>query len=65
MEMKIKKGDRVELISWKDTMSQVTNGARGTVVNIDSEQELIWVKWDTGEQLALLHGIDKYRKIEK
>ena len=65
MEMKIKKGDRIELISWKDTMSQVTKGTQGTVIIIDSEQELIWVKWDTGEQLALLHGIDKYRKIEK
>ncbi|MBU0496855.1 MAG: DUF4314 domain-containing protein [Candidatus Thermoplasmatota archaeon] len=59
----LKKGDRVELISWKDTLSKTIPGTQGTVLEVDVEQELIWVRWDTGEKLALLHGIDKYKKI--
>ena len=61
----IKIGDRVELISWKDTMSKATSGSQGTVVEIDSNQDLIWVQWDTGENLALLKDIDKFKKVEK
>ena len=58
-------GDRIELIFWKDTMAKVDKGTQGTVVDIDEEQDLIWVEWDTGERLALLSGIDKFRKIGK
>lgn len=64
-KIQIKIGDRIELIFWKDTMSRATTGTQGSVVDIDLEQDLIWVKWDTGERLALLKGIDKYKKIEK
>ena len=58
-------GDRIELIFWKDTMAKIVQGTQGTVVDIDEEQDLIWVEWDTGERLALLSGIDKFIKIEK
>lgn len=64
-KISIKIGDRVELISWKDTMSKATTGSQGTVVEIDANQDLVWVQWDTGEKLALLKDIDKFKKIEK
>ena len=64
LEKKIKIGDRIELISWKDTMSKASTGTQGSVIEIDTEQDIIWVQWDTGERLALLKGIDKYKKIE-
>jgi hypothetical protein len=64
-KINVKIGDQVELISWKDTMSKATSGSHGIVVDIDVEQELIWIDWETGERLALLHGVDKYKKLEK
>jgi hypothetical protein len=64
-KIQLRIGDRVELIAWKDTMSKTTSGTQGSVIDIDSEQDLIWVQWDTGERLALLKNIDKYKKIEK
>jgi hypothetical protein len=63
MTIKVKKGDRVELIHTDDSMTKLEKGAKGTVAKIEDEQELIWIKWDNGEKLALLHGLDKYKKI--
>ena len=63
--MNINIGDRIELIFWKDSMAKAETGTQGLVVDIDKEQGLIWVKWDTGERLALLSGIDRFRKVEK
>ena len=34
-------------------------------VKIEEEQELVWVNWDNGEELALLMGIDKFKVIKK
>ncbi|MCK4364462.1 MAG: DUF4314 domain-containing protein [Thermoplasmatales archaeon] len=61
----VKVGDRVELIQTDDTMTDLKPGAKGTVFKIDDEQELIWVNWDNGEQLALLAGIDKFKIVKK
>ena len=33
-------------------------GDKGTIYKIDENQELVWVDWDNGEQLALLIGVD-------
>jgi hypothetical protein len=38
-------------------------GDKGTIYKIDDTEDLIWVKWDSGEQLALIKGYDKYRII--
>ena len=61
----VKVGDKVQLTFMIDTMTKLRAGDRGTVFKIDEDQELIWVKWDNGEELALLQGIDKFTVVEK
>jgi hypothetical protein len=63
MTINVKKGDRIELIHTDDTMTKLEKGAKGTVSKVEIDQDLVWVKWDNGENLALLHGLDKYKKI--
>ena len=65
VKIKVKVGDRVELLEMNDTWSNLEKGAKGTVTKIEEGQELIWVKWDNGEKLALLDGIDKYKIVKK
>ena len=64
MAVKVKVGDKVELLEMEDTMTRLEKGARGTVTKIEEDQDLIWVKWDNGEKLALLLGIDKFKIIK-
>ena len=61
----IKVGDRVKLVFINDTWTNLQPGDKGTVYKVDENQELIWVEWDNGEQLALLGGVDKYTLIKK
>ena len=61
----MKVGDRVQLISIDDTWTKLKAGDKGTVFEIDEEQELIWVKWDNGEKLALLSEVDKFEIVKK
>ena len=61
----VKSGDRVQLVSIDDTWTKLKAGDKGTVFKIDEEQELIWVKWDNGEKLALIDGVDKFKKVKK
>jgi Domain of unknown function (DUF4314) len=61
----VKIGDRVQLLFITDTMTRLTVGAKGTVAEIDKEQDLIWVNWDNGERLALLEGIDKFKVLKE
>jgi len=63
--MKVKVGNRVELIQTDDTFTRLEKGSKGTVFKVEEDQDLIWVKWDNGEKLALLEGIDKYKIIKK
>ena len=65
MAVKVKIGDRVELIEMDDTWTNLKTGDKGNVFKIDENQELIWVNWDNGEQLALLIGIDRFKVIKK
>ena len=65
MKIKVKVGDRVELLEMNDTWSNLEKGSKGTVAKIEEDQELIWINWDNGEKLALLIGIDKYKVIKK
>ena len=64
-EKDVKVGDRVELLEMEDSLTSLKKGNKGTVIEIEEEQELIWVKWDNGEKLALLMGIDKFKVIKK
>ena len=61
----VKKGDRIELLAMDDTMTSLETGSKGTVEKIDEDEELIRDKWDNGEKLALLDGIDKFKVIKK
>ena len=61
----VKVGDRVELISMDDTWTDLKPGDKGTVYKTDESQDLIWVDWDNGENLALLKGVDKYKIVKK
>ena len=59
----VKIGNRVQLIETDDTWSNLQKGSKGTVIEIEEDQDLIWVQWDNGEKLALLNGIDKFKLI--
>jgi hypothetical protein len=59
----IKVGCRVELVYMDDTLTDLKPGDQGTVYRIDMTEDLIWVNWDNGEQLALIIGIDEYKII--
>jgi hypothetical protein len=61
----IKVGDRIKIIEIDDGLTKLEKGSKGTVKNIDVEQDLIWVDWDNGEKIALIIGIDKYKVIKK
>jgi len=63
--MNVKVGDRVELIKTDDSWTKLEPGSKGKVVEIEEDQDLIWVQWDNGEKLALLNGIDKFKIIKK
>jgi hypothetical protein len=65
MKDKLKTGDRVELIKTDDTWTKLDKGSKGTITKVEEDQDLIWVKWDNGEKLALLVGIDKFKIIKK
>jgi len=65
LAVEVKVGDRVELIETDDTWTKLKAGDKGTVFKIDEEQELIWVKWDNGEELALIDGVDKFKVVKK
>ena len=59
----LKVGDRVELVYMEDSRTDLKPGDQGTIFKIDESEELIWVNWDNGEQLALIEGYDKYRIV--
>jgi len=65
MNVKVKVGDKVELINIDDGMTKLEKGAKGIVEKIEEDQDLIWVKWDNGEKLALILGIDKFKVVKK
>jgi hypothetical protein len=67
MKNVVKVGDRIQLIFINDTWTRLQPGDKGTVVEIEKESDetLIWVQWDSGERLALLDPIDKYKIIKK
>jgi len=55
------KGSRIKLIYMNDPYA-LPSGIKGTVDFIDDEGQ-IHVKWDNGNLLALIHGVDKFEKI--
>ena len=65
MSENVKVGDRIKIVEMDDGLTRLEKGSKGTVKNIDVEQDLIWVDWDNGEKIALIKGIDKYKVIKK
>ena len=65
MAIKAKVGDRIELVEFEDSLSNLKKGDKGTIFKIEEDQDLIWVNWDNGEKLALLADIDKYKIVKK
>jgi len=55
-------GTRVELISMDD-MQAPPPGTKGTVECVDDAGQ-VHVRWQTGSGLALIPGVDSFKKIE-
>jgi hypothetical protein len=58
-------GDRVELLRTMADPHPVEAGATGTVTSVvDSPgYEQIMVDWDNGRRLAIIPGVDRWRKV--
>ena len=57
------KGSRVELLeSVTDPYHPLPAGSKGTVWAVDDAGQL-HINWDEGGSLALIYGIDSFRKI--
>ena len=55
-------GTRVELISMDDPFSKLYSGSLGTIEYVDDIGQ-IHVRWDCGSSLALIPGVDSFRKV--
>lgn len=55
-------GTRIELISMDDPFAPVPSGMRGSVDYVDDAGQ-IHMKWDNGRTLAVLPGVDSFRKL--
>jgi len=61
----IKVGDKIELIKTDDSWTNLKKGSKGTIFKIEKDQDLVWVNWETGEKLALIFGVDKFKVIKR
>ncbi len=57
-------GKRIDLISTTDLYTKLKWGDRGTIDFID-DTGAIFVNWENGEGLGLVHGEDRYRILEE
>lgn len=60
----VSKGDRIRLYFMED--ESVSPGSLGTVIKVgpdpfDSENDIIYVRWDNGSNLSILPSIDLYK----
>lgn len=55
-------GTRIELININDPFQPIESGVRGTVDFIDDTGQ-IFMSWDNGHGLAIVPGVDKFRKL--
>lgn len=61
IKLRYPEGTRVQLVRMDDPRA-VPVGTLGTVIDIDDIGSLI-VKWDNGQSLNVLYGIDIVRKL--
>lgn len=57
-------GTRIELIEMVDEKWPVSEGTKGTVCDVDDMLN-IHMHWDNGRSLAVIYGVDKFRKIKE
>lgn len=57
-----KEGDKVELLEMDDPYTTLKSGAIGTVKHVDGTAT-VFVKWENGETLGVVYGVDRIRKI--
>lgn len=67
MNEPVKGGDRIILLNMSKEFG-MPSGLKGTVTSVgadpfESDEHIIYVKWDNGSTLSLLSGIDFYKKI--
>lgn len=55
-------GTRIHLINMDDPYAPVPSGTRGTVDHCDGIGQL-HMKWDNGRTLAVIPGVDEFRKL--
>ena len=55
-------GTKVELICLEDPYREIPAGTIGTVEFVDDAGQ-IHMKWQTGSCLALIPGVDSFRKV--
>ena len=63
IEKEYPKGTRIKLLYMEDEYG-VPSGTLGTVDFIDDEGQ-IQMKWDNGQSLALVEGIDRFEIIQE
>lgn len=57
-------GTKVELISLDDPYKKIPSGSIGTVELVDDAGQLHTV-WEGYGSLAMIYGVDEWRKVEK
>lgn len=59
-------GDEVVCVNMDDEFSPIKAGTPGVVKSVSNVQGLnvYYVNWDSGSKLALLDGVDQWRKVE-
>ena len=55
-------GTRIELENMDDPYAPVPPGTKGTVTSVDDMGQLL-MKWDNGRSLAVIPGVDSFRKL--
>ena len=57
------KGTRIELTEMSDPFTTLKAGDRGTVEFVDDAGQ-IGMAWDSGSQLSLIPGVDRFHKVQ-
>jgi hypothetical protein len=63
----LEKGDIVICVKMVDDFSPIPSGMQGTVKNVSEVfcQKQYYINWKNGSKLALIDGVDQWRKVEE
>ena len=64
MTATVQSGDRVALVFTSDPYTKLQPGELGTVAFVD-DTGTVHVKWDAGDHLGLVPGVDRFRVVAK